>query len=157
MKHYLFFFTLIFTLFEFSFSQTRCYPWKELDKSGFTYTELESVYTEAVNADTTTFTAFQGREDELHKAWMRLLQDLSAFLSKNNFKWGTATNCWNRFYFDKDGTIDYYFYQIKDFDKSDEFEKLMNEFIKVYKFPLTAEMNFKQCGYAIFQDKKENK
>ncbi|MDP2208433.1 MAG: hypothetical protein Q8K98_06630 [Bacteroidota bacterium] len=155
MKYYLIFFALILTLFEYSFSQTKCYPWKEFEKSGFTYTELESLYTEAVNIDTATFTAFKGREDELYKAWVKLLQDISAFLWKNNFKWGTATNCWNRFYFDKDGTIEHYIYKIDEFEKAEEFEKLMNKFIQDYKFPLTAELKFKQCGYAQFQDKKE--
>lgn len=157
MKHYLVFFTLFFTLIEFSFSQTKCFPWSEVEKSGVTLNELDSIYTDAGNVDTTMLTAFKGRDDELRKAWIKLFQDISAFLWKNDFKWDSPTQCFNVFYFDKEGTVDYYFYHIKDFDKTDEFEKLMNDFIKDYKFPLTAEMKFKQCGSSIFQDKKENK
>lgn len=155
MKNLLIFFALILTLFEYSFGQTKCYPWNEFEKSGFTFNELDSIYTDAGNADTTMLTAFKGRENEFGEAWIKLLQDISAFLWKNNFKWDSLTQCFNVFYFDNDGTIDYYFYNIKDFKKTEKFEKLMNDFIKDYKFPLTAEMKFKQYGSAIFQDKKE--
>ncbi|MDI6780010.1 MAG: hypothetical protein QME25_07465 [Bacteroidota bacterium] len=155
MKTYLIILTLGMILINNSPSQTKCYPWKEFEKSGFTYTELDSVYTDAGCADTSVFTAFKGREDEFGEAWHKLLQDMSVFLWENNFRWESSTKCWNRFYFDKDGTIDHYFYIINDFDKRDEFEKLMNEFIKNYKFSQTAEIKFKQCGSARFQDKKE--
>lgn len=155
MRHLIILLIFFLAMFEYLISQNKCYSWKELDKSEFTLTELDSIYIDAVNIDTTKFTAFQSREDELHKAWIKLLQDMSAFLSKNNFKWGKATNCWNQFYFDKSGTIDHYIYKIDDFEQTEEFEKLMNEFIKNYKFPLTAEIKFKQCGYARFQDRKE--
>ncbi len=157
MKHYLVFFPLFFILFNSSSSQTKCYPWKEVEKSGVTFNELDSTYTDATNADTTMLTAFKGREDEFGKAWKKLLQDISTFLWKNSFRWDSLTQCFNVFYFDSDGTIDYYFYNIKDFTKTEQYEKLMNEFIKDYKFPLTAETKFKQCGSAIFQDKKEKK
>lgn len=157
VKYYLIFFALIFTLFEYSFSQTRCFSWSERDKSGNNLNELDSIYTDADNIDTTLITAFRGREAELYDAMKQLLQDISTFLWKNNFKWEKQTSCRNYFFFNKDGTVDFYMYFIKDFNKIDEFEKLMNEFIKDYKFPLTAEMKFKLCAPARFQDKKEKK
>lgn len=157
MKYHLIFFVLSSILINYSFSQSKCFPWKEVGQSGVTFNELDSIYTDAGKVDTTMLTAFKGRDDEFFEAWKKLLQDISAFLWKNSFKWDSPTRCFNVFYFDKDGTIDYYFYKIDDFKKTGEFEKLMNEFIKDYKFPLKAEMKFKQCGSAIFQDKKEKK
>lgn len=155
MKNLLIIFTLTSVILNYSFSQTKCFPWNEVRKSGITFNELDSIYTDAVNVDTSILIAFKGKEDEFEQAWVKLLQDISDFLRKNNFKWHSPTQCFNVFYFDKDGTIDFYFYNIKDFKKTEEFEKLMNEFIKDYKFSQTAEMKFKQCGPVIFQDKKE--
>lgn len=91
--------------------------------------------------------------EELQPAYQKLLQDVGSFLAKNNFKWEKKTRCFQRIYFNSDGTIDYFIFnfigkpedQPSD-EKQAEFSKLINQFVQGYKFPLSAKVKFAQCS-----------
>ena len=89
----------------------------------------------------------------MQKAYIKLLQDFGMFLSDHNYKWDKSTRCFNRIYFNADGTIDYFLYnflgkpedQLSD-ERQNEFNKLLNLFIKGYRINVTARVKFAQCS-----------
>ena len=97
----------------------------------------------------------------MQKAYIKLLQDFGKFLTNHNFKWDKPTKCFNRIYFNVDGTIDYFLYNFlgKQEDKlseegQKEFNELLNQFIKEYKFTMTSKIKFSQCSPTTYMPKK---
>ena len=72
------------------------------------------------------------------------------------FKWEQPTRSFNRIYFNADGTIDYFLYNFQTTnvktedqlsqEKQNEFNRLLNLFIKDYKISVTAKTKFAQCS-----------
>ncbi|MBI3501608.1 MAG: hypothetical protein HY063_07425 [Bacteroidetes bacterium] len=98
----------------------------------------------------------------MQKEYIQLLQGFGKFLSTNNFTWDKPTRCFNRIYFNSDGTIDYFLFNFlgktaedkPSEEKQKEFQRLLNLFIKDYKFPLTAKIKFAQCSPTTYMPKK---
>ena len=92
----------------------------------------------------------------MYQAYLKLLQDFGKFLALNQFKWPGAVKCFNRIYFNANGSIDYFLYDFttknvepKDRlfpEKQAEFNRLLNLFIRDYKIALTAKTGFAQCS-----------
>ncbi|HYK77737.1 MAG TPA: hypothetical protein VEV16_12235, partial [Daejeonella sp.] len=93
---------------------------------------------------------------ELQKAYITLIKDLATFLKSKDFKWEKPTRCFNRIYFNPIGKIDYFLYNFpKDQiapEKEKEFDRLLNLFVKDYKFSLKANENFAQCSPIKYTD-----
>ncbi|MGC4020710.1 MAG: hypothetical protein QM734_01595 [Cyclobacteriaceae bacterium] len=111
---------------------------------------LEKKYKSAI---TTPSSESVFKEEELQPAYSKLLQDLGKFLSKNNFKWERKVKCFQRIYFNNDGTIDYFIFNFlgkpedqPSSEKQIQFGKLVNQFVQDYKFPLSAKVKFAQCS-----------
>ncbi|MES2691544.1 MAG: hypothetical protein V4658_14140 [Bacteroidota bacterium] len=130
---------------------------KDAEKKGITIQHLDSIYKSAAHADSTKAVfKSQPEQQELLKAYTQLLSDFGDYLHKNKFTWNRPTRCWNRIYFDSTGSIDYFLYNFltKDVKPEDqvplhrqaEFNRLLNLFIKAYKFPLKANTKFAQCS-----------
>jgi len=133
-----------------SFGQHLGMSIQEAQKKQIKIEELERNYKSAV-ATPPEESVF--KSEELQDAYGKLLEDLGKFLSKNNFKWEKKTKCFQRIYFNNDGTIDYFIFNFlgKDEDKPTtekqaEFNRLLNLFIQDYKFALTAKVKFAQCS-----------
>lgn len=125
----------------------------EASKVGISTHVLDSVYKSAVNVDKKK-AVFAGKEDELAQSYNGMLQDLGNYLAKHNFKWDTTTRCFNRVYFKEDGHIDFFVYSFKSHlseEKEAAFKKLLNEFIRQYKFPMHGKVKFAQCSPVIYQ------
>jgi hypothetical protein len=114
---------------------------------------LDSIHVSGMHVDSTQ-AAFWDRQDEFGKAYNDMLQQLFNYLNKNGFKFGKETRCTHKIYFEKDGTIKYYLYTFRDLNpaKEADFKKLLNEFIKTYKFPLDCKTPYRQCGSAVYKD-----
>lgn len=137
---------------------------QEAEKQSIGYAHLDSIYKSAVHADTALAVFKTEKEqDEMGKAYVRLLKDFGKFLSKNKFEWDRVSKCFNRIYFNTDGSIDYFLYdflyknvkpedQLSQ-DKQMEFNRLLNLFIQDYKISLTAETKFAQCSPVTYQPK----
>ncbi|HXB13934.1 MAG TPA: hypothetical protein VNZ45_18235, partial [Bacteroidia bacterium] len=98
--------------------------------------------------------AFAGREQEFRKAYRQMLGDLGVYLSKNNFFWERETKFFNRVYFNEKGGIDYYIYSFTKNDvttqKENDFKRLMNKFIKNYRFSITCNCKFAEYSPVTF-------
>lgn len=126
-------------------------------RNGIEMARLDSNYMSGVHVDSTK-AAFAGKEEEYFKTWTKMLQDLANYLKKNNFSWGQETNCFNKIYFKSDGSIDYFLYVFSPAlvtEKENQFNTLLNEFIKTYKFGMRNKVNFSQCGPVVYNDLKK--
>lgn len=152
--------TFIIFVTSTSFPQ-KAYSIEESNQYGISFDELNSIYKDAMNIDSSKAVFKTEREQNImYQAYINLLQDLGKFLTKNNFKWDKPTRCFNRIYFNTEGKIDYFLFSFtgKDEDKPSqdkqkEFERLLNLFIQDYKIPLTAEIKFAQCSPVVYMPK----
>jgi hypothetical protein len=109
---------------------------------------IDSVYMNAVNVDSNK-AAFKGHTHEFIEAYRQMLGDLATSLRKNETFKNKGFQFYNRVYFAADGSINYYLYnQVRGLTKDEEalFKKLLNDFIKAYKLPMSAKTPFAQCS-----------
>lgn len=146
---------IIISLASQSFGQCLALTFQEAEYQGISIQHLDSTYKSAVHSDT-SLAVFKTKQEEvmLQQAYIHFLQDLGKFLSANDFKWDKTTRCFNRVYFDIDGRIDYFLFNFlgktaeekPSAEKQREFQRLMNLFMKDYKFALSAKVKFAQCS-----------
>ncbi len=154
--------TILLTTCLQSFGQHLGLTFQQAEKQGISIIHLDSTYASAVHSDTSLAVFKTEKEQEaLQQAYIKLLEDFSKFLSENNFKWEKPTKCFNRIYFNADGTIDYFLFnflgktEVKPAENIEkEFQNLLNVFISDYKFSLTAKTKFAQCSPTTYMPQK---
>lgn len=126
----------------------------DAESQGLSADSLDAVYQAAVNVDS-SLAVFKTEEqqDAMYDAYVTLLDELNNFLDENGFKWDKRTKCFNRIYFNSNGSVDYFLYNFTDdaedqpsSEKKFEFKRLLNLFIHDYKLLITASTKFVQCG-----------
>jgi len=128
---------------------------RQAEENGVRTSKLDSIYPSGLDADSTK-AVFWNKQDEFIKAYQETLQALGNYLKENKFSWNKQTRCFNRIYFSKDGKVDYFLYNFSKGEltpeKEKQFDTLLNQFIKKYKFPLTAKTGFAQCSPVRYND-----
>jgi hypothetical protein len=121
-----------------TFGQHLALTINDAGKKGMSVEHLDSIYKSAVHVDTAQAVfKTESEQGAMFEAYSKLLQDFGKFLTKNNFKWESPTKGFNRIYFNKDGTIDYFLYN---FSSDISQEKQMNSIgyliylLKITKF-----------------------
>ncbi|MBC8111363.1 MAG: hypothetical protein H7Y04_09920 [Verrucomicrobia bacterium] len=145
---------IILTFSLSSFGQHLGLTFQEAERKGISITNLDTLYKSSLHTDITKAVFKTQKEQEsLQQAYIKLLKDFGKFLHVNNFRWKKQTKCFNRIYFSADGSIDYFLFNFlgkneekPSVDKQKEFQRLLNVFIKNYKFSLTAKVKFAQCS-----------
>jgi hypothetical protein len=129
--------------------QTMVSDFQAAVQKGISVSALDSLYQSAIHENPAK-AAFGGHEKELTEAYSSLLADLNSFLYRKNFLWEKSTRCFNRIYFSRNGTIDYFLFSFKPGElepaKQQRFEKLVAEFAGNYQFPLRHSLPFAQCS-----------
>lgn len=110
---------------------------------------LDSTYTNLLDPRNVTESEYK----DVTKSWSEFHKKVSKFIKEENFKWGVPDSMItiaNRIYFDKNGTIDYYTFKIRNksvsAEKSAEYEKVLQKFSKEVKLDLKRDKNYAQCG-----------
>ncbi len=147
-------FFLVFALS--GFSQTATTFQKAID-SGISIKALDSLYKPALSQGPDSLQAvFRVKSKEFYASYVGLLKDLSKHLKDNGFSWTKQTRCFNRIYFNENGAIDYFLFNFKPGEleaaKAEQFEALLNKFIKTYKFSLPSSSKFAQCSPVTYSD-----
>lgn len=118
------------------------------------YKKLDSIYPGGIDSNPEK-SLFKG-QDAYIKSYQQFIYELSDFLKKNNFKWGKQVNCFNKIYFSKKGTVDYFLYNFKEGEitetQAKQFDKLLKKFVKNAKFSLPTETPFAQCSPVKYND-----
>jgi hypothetical protein len=108
---------------------------------------IEANYTDALYTDPTK-AAFAGQGHEFASAFRGMTIAFSHYLKKNQPFEKKYFTFYSRVYFSADGKIDYFFYKLYPLtlnkDEAAIFKKSLSEFIKTYKFPMTAKVAFAQ-------------
>ncbi len=120
--------------------------------------QIDKKYKSAIDASDKSKCVFKTskEQDALMKAYQNFLMELGNYLSDPNFKWGQPTKCWNRIYFNKDGSVEYYVFNIKteiSDEKTEQYKALFRSFISTHKIAITATEGFAQCSPVTFIDK----
>lgn len=146
---------IILTFCSASLFGQKALTFQDAEAGGIRISMLDSTYPSAVHSDTSK-AVFKTEKDQeqLYLAYQKLLQDFGGYLHQHNFKWSKPTRCFNRIYFNPNGTIDYFLFNFlgKTPDEKPttveqaEFNRLLNEFIKNYRIDLKAQTNFAQCS-----------
>jgi hypothetical protein len=155
--------TILLAIHAHIYAQGVAITFQEAYKKGLTITHLDSIYKSAVISDTSKCVFKTEKEQEaLMDAYSKLLQDLGKFLTANNFIWEKPTKCFQKIYFNPSGGVDYFLYNFlgtnedrPSEEKQKEFEKILNLFIKDYKFPMTAKVKFAQCSSSKYLPQKQ--
>jgi hypothetical protein len=96
---------------------------------------------------------FKGKEEDWKACWTKILYDLKKFMQKNGLQLASNTTCFNRIYFNKDGTIAGYLYHIKGLPASEEqkFDEAIFQFLITQKVTIKAPQNYWQYGTLKFE------
>lgn len=128
---------------------------ENLKTEGISLAELDSVYKSAIHSDPAK-AVFGSQEELFTKNYTEMLRAFNKYLHEHQFEWKKDTRCFNRVYFSEDGRIAYFLYSFRKAELSPEkikqFDTLLNEFIKTYRFPMKAPLKFAQCSPTVYQD-----
>lgn len=120
----------------------------EATHQGIRISYLDSIYASGIQADS-SLSVFKNQEEYI-VTYQTLLHELGIFLHDNGFLWKKPTACFNRIYFSKNGKIDYFLYRFRPDQLTQEqqqaFKKLLNKFIRKYRFGLQGNKKFSQCS-----------
>jgi hypothetical protein len=117
---------------------------------------LDSLYESAVHVDLSKSVFKTDTEKQvMGEAYERFLQEFGDYLHKNKFHWQRPTRFWHRFYFARDGSVDYYIYNSAEFSltKAVRYKELFTSFAATHKIAVTAPTGFAQCGHVTFKEK----
>ena len=164
MKTTLIFFLFIIITFICCNESSKGLTFKEAEKIGIYFDSLNLEYKSAVRVDKSdcVFTSDEDIE-KVGLAYDKLVNDFLKYLSERNLKWPFPAKCFHKIYFSPDGSIDYFLFNFLNeppykvsLEQETKFKKLLNEFIANYKFPITADVKYSQCGSIMYGSKKEN-
>ncbi len=96
---------------------------------------------------------FKGKEEEWKACWTKVMYDLKNFMQKNGLQLTSNTTCFNRVYFNKEGTIAAYLYHLKGLSASQEqkFDEAIFQFLITQKVTIKATQNYWQYGTLKFE------
>jgi len=110
---------------------------------------LDSTYTNLLDPRNVTADEYK----LVAASWAKFHKNLSHFIKEEKFKWEVSDSTitiMNRIYFDKNGTIDYYTFKIKNPSVTDEkiveYKRVLQKFSKNVKLDLNRDENYAQCG-----------
>ena len=119
----------------------------EEDRKHFSVLKLDDTHINLLNP-TISKDSFQA----VSKSWSQFHYDLNDFLTSKNFAWGVDDEnikLFNRIYFTKEGKVKAYAYRVYNQvgkEKTEEYGKVIEEFLKSKQISLTRDVAFAQCG-----------
>jgi len=139
------------------YGQGKIFSVEELVWHGLTMDHLDSIYKNGLPVSDPNHQVFSQNyyDNVVEKARIALLQKMGDYFKKNGLKWQSSVNCWNRMYFNLNGSIDYFVYHFigkVDEKKENEFKKLLNIFFKENKLTVGAPEKFSLCGKVTWTD-----
>lgn len=95
----------------------------------------------------------EAERKSVFNSWSNLHKNVTRFLKEEKFDWevpDSTISIYNRIYFDKNGNINYYVFNINNpsvtEEKKAEFENVLLKFSKNVQLELQRDQEFSQCG-----------
>ncbi|MEP1152174.1 MAG: hypothetical protein ABJH08_10645 [Balneola sp.] len=154
------FYSALFSVMLFSnvYAQPLATTFEDAETRGISISELDSTYPSAAHFEPEKG-VFKERQEKFLTQYRDLHINLGKYLTKNGFDWPETTRLFTRVYFDSSGSIDYFLINPAKANLSEnqqeQYFKLLNEFIKDYKLPISADIGFAQCSPIKYVAKKE--
>ncbi|MGZ3884659.1 MAG: hypothetical protein ACXVPQ_09830 [Bacteroidia bacterium] len=146
---------MLLLVFSSAYSQHIASTPSGLAGQGTSVAKLDSLYKNVLDPDPGQ-TLFNGKGAAYYDAHVKLFNDLSAFLKQNNFSWGQPVRTITRIYYKKDGSIDYFIYDLSksglSAEKQDQFGKLLSTFVQTYQTSIHAGHDFYHRSPYTFKD-----
>ena len=91
--------------------------------------------------------------------WTRFIMDMGKALKEADMKWEKDYRLWLRGHYSADGSVDYFFYNFLGNDLplpewEAQFQEVIKEYIKTFRFNYPINRKFSQCGSARLQANK---
>jgi hypothetical protein len=150
---------LIITTFICCKESQKGMTFKEAENMGISFDSLELEYKTLHSL---------GKSDTLliekaGKAYYNFFNAFNTYLTNKNLKWPFEVKCFHKMYFSPDGSFNYFLFNFLNEppykvspEQETKFKILLNEFIDNYKFPITTDVKYSQCGSIIYGSKKKN-
>ncbi|MFD2566398.1 hypothetical protein [Pseudotenacibaculum haliotis] len=119
----------------------------EDDRKEFSVLKLDDTHVNLLNP-----TISKDGFEAIYKSWSQFHYDLNDFLTSKNFTWGVDDEnikLFNRIYFTKEGKVKAYAYRVYNQvgkEKTEEYGKVIGDFLKSKQISLTRDVAFAQCG-----------
>lgn len=121
----------------------------EAQSKGLRISRLDSLYQSGIHTDT-SLAVFKTNTEAYIDAYQQMLQALGTYLKEHQFEWTRPVKGFNRIYFARNGKVDYFVYQFRPGQLSEEqeqeFDRLLGSFLLNYRFPMEAPVPFAQCS-----------
>jgi hypothetical protein len=112
-----------------------------------------------MGSDSVSAAIFGVGQDQYIKLYQEYLGELGRYLSDQGFEWERPRWCFNKIYFNEEGKVDYFLYNFRPGEITDEmaveFQKHLENFVKVSEFPAKPHSAFSQCSPVTYVDPKE--
>lgn len=125
---------------------------------GLTTEHMDSLYKSAFNVQDSTKAAFPDRMDEFMVEFEKVLHAMGDRFNKEGFKFGKDTRLTYRSFFAADGKMEAFHYYLKEpmsAEQEETFRRILEGFVDEYRFPMKADVPFRQCGTVTFKDKQK--
>lgn len=93
--------------------------------------------------------------------WTRFIMDMGKALTKAGLEREKDYRLWLRGHYSADGSVEYFFYNFLGQDMPSpeweaQFQEVIKEYIKTFRFNYPINRKFSQCGSAILEANKQN-
>jgi len=154
-----FFFLMLFALALAAANAQQAMTFQAAEEAGVEMRDLNANYPSPLDSDSASAAIFGLEQDEYIKYYQEYLGKFGQYLSDQGFKWERPRWCFNKIYFNKEGRVDYFLYNFKRGEITDEmaveFQKHLENFVKESEFPAKPNSAFSQCSPVTYADAKE--
>lgn len=141
-----------------AFSQ-QAMTFQDAEEAGVEMKDLDADYPSPLDSDSASVIIFGIDTQQYISYYREYLDELGEYLSKKGFKWERPRWCFNKIYFNKEGRVDYFLYNFRPGEITDEmatdFQKHLEKFVKKSEFPAKPNTAFSQCSPVTYADAKE--
>ena len=153
------FFLMLFALALAAANAQRAMTFQAAEEAGVEMKDFNTNYPSPLDSDSASLAIFGVDQDQNIKYYQEYLGEFSQYLAEKGFKWERPRWCFNKIYFNEEGKVDYFLYNFRPGEITDEmaidFQKHLKEFVKESEFPAKPNSAFSQCSPVSYVDAKE--
>lgn len=142
-----------FLLWPFLSQAQKSMTFQEAKRIGI-FDELDKRYKGGISADSSE--AIFTDQTQYTNAYQNFILGLGKHLKEHGFRWDKSVRCFNKVYFSPQGRVDYFLYNFKPGELTEQqeltFSKLLADYIQTAQFGLSAPVRFSQCSPVKYND-----
>lgn len=136
-----------------AYGQENVLSFSQADEQHISIETIDNQYPDAIHANPEQ-ALFSTNQAEFIQEYQNFIQELAQHLNEYGFFWEEPTRIFNRIYFSKEGTVDYFFYNEEHAGFTDsqmeEFNKIVADFITNHSLNIESESTYAQCSPVVY-------